>query len=61
MAKYRPTTPHSNAIIRPQCPKCKNRMDLFGIEAESFGYETQSFSCPKCNHVHAQIGRSEDE
>ena len=61
MTKYQPATPHSDSIIRPFCPKCKTKMDLFGIEAESFGYETQSFSCPKCNHVYTRIGKSEDE
>ena len=59
MTIYQPATAHSDAIVRPFCAKCKTRMRLFGVEAESFGYEVQSFECPNCHHIEARIGKSE--
>ena len=54
MTTYQPATPHSDAIVRPSCPKCGTGMRLFGIEADSPGYELHSFECPRCNHIEAK-------
>ena len=55
---FQPATPHSDLIKRPDCPKCRTTMRLFGIEAERPGYELRSFECPKCNHIEIAIGRA---
>jgi len=58
MTTYQPATPHSNAIVRPACPKCGTAMLLFGIEADGSGFELQSFDCPKCQHIEVVRGKS---
>jgi predicted RNA-binding Zn-ribbon protein involved in translation (DUF1610 family) len=55
MTAYRPRTPHSDFIIRPDCPKCGKHMNLFGIEPEKPGHELQTFACPKCSHIETAI------
>ena len=39
MTTYRPRTPHSDAIKRPDCSECGTLSRLFGIEPEKPGYE----------------------
>ena len=58
MSTYRPRTAHSDAIKRPDCPKCGTRMNLFGIEPEKAGHELLTFVCPKCEHIETAIGKS---
>jgi predicted RNA-binding Zn-ribbon protein involved in translation (DUF1610 family) len=58
MTTYRPATPHSNAIKRPDCPKCGIQMRLFGIEPDSPGLELRSFACPQCDHIETAIGKA---
>ena len=58
MTTYRPRTPHSDFIFRPDCPKCAKRMNLFRIEPEKPSYELRTFVCPKCNHSETAIGKS---
>ena len=58
MTTYQPATAHSNSIKRPDCSKCRTRMLLFGIEAESPGHELLSFECPKCKNIETRIGKS---
>jgi transposase-like protein len=48
MATYQPATAHSNAIKRPDCPRCGVKMRLFKIGPKKPGYELHSFECPKC-------------
>ena len=57
MTTYRPRTPHSDLIIRPDCPKCAKHMNLFGIEPEKPGHELLTFVCPKCSHIETAIGK----
>ena len=57
MTTYRPGTPHSDAIIRPDCPKCGTHTNLFGIEPEKPGRELLTFVCPKCSHIETAIGK----
>ena len=33
-------------------------MRLFGIEAESPGYELWSFACPECGHIDTKVGKA---
>lgn len=56
---YKPATPHSNSIKRPDCSKCGTAMLLFGIEPESPGLELLSFECPRCNNIETRIGKAE--
>ena len=59
MTRFQPATAHSNAIVRPPCPKCGTAMLLAYIEPERPGYETHTFECPRCEHsksVVAKIG-----
>jgi predicted RNA-binding Zn-ribbon protein involved in translation (DUF1610 family) len=58
MITYQPATPHSDAIERPDCPKCGSRMRLFGIEADAPGLELLSFECPNCRHIETKIGNA---
>lgn len=58
MTTYRPRTPHSDSIIRPNCPSCRTHMNLFGIEAEKPGHELLTFVCPQCEHIETAIGKS---
>ena len=55
MTLYRPTTFHSDSIVRPPCPKCGTKMQLARIEAEKPGYEMHSFVCPNCAHAKSTI------
>jgi hypothetical protein len=48
--RYRPSTPTTEAILRPPCPKCGTKMHLARIEPEKPGYETRTFECPNCEH-----------
>ena len=57
MTTYQPATPHSDSIERPDCPKCKQRMRLFGIESEKPGFELLSFECPACHHIATALGK----
>jgi hypothetical protein len=57
MTVYRPATPHSDAIKRPDCPKCGTRMSLFGLEAEKPGHELQTFVCSKCHHIETRVAK----
>ncbi len=59
MTTYQPATPHSNAIVRPDCLKCGTKVRLFGIEAERPGYELLSSECPKCHYIQTEIGKAE--
>ena len=56
MTTYQPSTPHSDSITRPACPKCQTGMRLFGIEPDAPGLELLSFECPKCLHIMTQVG-----
>jgi predicted RNA-binding Zn-ribbon protein involved in translation (DUF1610 family) len=55
MTTYRPRTPHSDSIIRPDCPRCGQHKNLFGIEAEKPGHELLSFVCPTCNSIETAL------
>ena len=57
MTTYRPRTPHSDAIKRPDCSECGTRTNLFGIEPEKPGHELLTFVCPKCKHIETAIGK----
>jgi len=59
MTTFRPATPHSNSIKRPNCPKCRTPMRLFGIEPERPGYELLSFESPKYRHIETEIGKAQ--
>jgi len=59
MTTYRPVTPHSDSIKRPDCARCGTRTRLFGIEPERSGYELLSFECPACNYIQTEIGKVE--
>ena len=51
MTTYQPATPHSDSIVRPDCPKCGTGMRLFGIEPDKPGFEVHSFECPSCQNI----------
>lgn len=57
MSIYQPATPHSDSIVRPDCPKCSTRMRLFGIEPNKPGFELLSFECPGCHHIETKLGK----
>jgi len=56
MTTYQPATPHSNAIGRPLCSKCRTQTRLIGIEPEKPGFELHTFECPKCHHFETSVG-----
>jgi hypothetical protein len=47
---FQPTTPHSNAIVRPMCPECGTKMLLARIEPEEPKKELRTFNCAACDH-----------
>jgi predicted RNA-binding Zn-ribbon protein involved in translation (DUF1610 family) len=60
MTTYQPATAHSDAIVRPDCPKCGTGMRLFGIEATSApDLELLSFDCPSCLHIETKLGKAD--
>jgi hypothetical protein len=60
MTIFKPATPHSNSIVRPNCTKCGTATFLFGIEAaDRPGYELQTFVRPKCEHIETAVGKAE--
>ena len=56
-ARTGPRGPHSDFILRPDCPKCGKQMNLFRIEPEKPGHELRTFVCPKCSHIETAIGK----
>lgn len=60
MTTYQPATPHSDSIVRPDCPKSSTGMRLFGIEAtNAVDVELLSFECPSCHHIEVKLGKTE--
>ena len=57
MNTYRPATPHSDAIVRPDCPECGMRMNLFGIEPERPSTELHTFVCPNCKNTEIAVAK----
>jgi hypothetical protein len=43
-------TNSSQAIVRPDCPKCGTQMMLARIEPEAPGEDRRTFECPMCEH-----------
>ena len=57
MSTYKPRTPHSDSIKRPDCATCGMSTRLFGLEPEKPGFELLSFECPACHHIQTEIGK----
>jgi hypothetical protein len=55
MTRYKPATPATDAIVRPPCGKCGNRMMLARIEPDAPGYDRRTFECPICDHSEAVV------
>ena len=58
MIRFEPSMPRSNSIKKPDCPKCRAEMRLFGIEADDPSHELLSFDCPRCEHIETQMRKS---
>jgi hypothetical protein len=54
MLEYRPvSSTHLLATEHPRCPGCKrSRMVLCRIAPGPSGFDTRTFECQKCGHVH---------
>ena len=54
MLEYQPlASAHLLAIQHPNCPGCRrSRMVLCVVEPGSPGFDTRTFECQKCGHVH---------
>ena len=50
-------TPRTDAIIRPECPKCGMRTLLSRISPDGPGYERRTFECPNCKHSVSTIAK----
>ena len=52
MTIYKPATPYSDSIKRPDCPRCQTRMMLARIRpiADKLGQDECTFECPKCEN-----------
>lgn len=57
MTKYQPATPQTDALRRPECPKCGQRMMLSRIEPDSPGYERRTFECARCGNELSEIAQ----
>jgi hypothetical protein len=55
MREYQPlSSAHLLAIQHPRCPGCRrSRMVLCAIEPGPPGFDTRTFECQKCGHVHS--------
>jgi transcription elongation factor Elf1 len=54
MREYHPlSSAHDLAMDHPSCPGCRrSRMVLCAVEPGSSGFDTRTFECQKCGHVH---------
>ena len=57
MTTYRPATPYSNSIPRPNCPRCGTLMMLRLIEPvpKQPDHDTRTFDCLKCGNEHTEV------
>ncbi|TMI99830.1 MAG: hypothetical protein E6G97_21370 [Alphaproteobacteria bacterium] len=55
MTLYQPPTFHSNAIIRPPCPKCGAKMLLSRIEPDVPDHDKRTFECSACGHELSEV------
>lgn len=55
MTKYQPATPRTDALRRPDCPKCGQRMMLCRIEPDAPGKEKRTFECARCGNELSEI------
>jgi hypothetical protein len=55
MREYQPLSSESLlAIEHPRCPGCRrSRMVLCAVEPGPPGFDSRTFECQKCGHVHA--------
>jgi hypothetical protein len=42
-------------IERPRCGRCRTRMNLSSIVAQSDHYEKRTFECPKCDFIETRV------
>ena len=54
--EFAPATPHSDAIVRPNCSECGAVTLLVGIEPQRPGYELHTFQCPTCEQFETAVG-----
>ena len=49
---YKPVTPYSHSIRRPDCPRCGTRMMLATIRPvfRKPDHDERTFECPKCGN-----------
>jgi hypothetical protein len=54
MREYQPlSSAHRLAMEHPSCPGCRrSRMVLCAVEPGPSGFDTRTFECQKCGHVH---------
>ena len=50
MTQLQPTAAHSNAMIRPACPRCGATMLLARIEPDTPGHDRRTLECPQCEN-----------
>jgi len=60
MTLYKPRTPYSDAIKRPDCPRCGTRMMLSRITPvrDKPDHVSHTFDCPKCGEQISEVAKA---
>ena len=58
VTKFKPATPYSDSIQRPDCPRCRARMMLsrIGTVPGKPDHEERTFECPNCGNELSDVG-----
>lgn len=61
MTLYKPATPYSDSIVRPDCPRCGTRMMLSRITPvrDKPDHDKHMFECAKCGNEISEVVRFE--
>ena len=57
MGQFHSRTSPSQAVERPTCPECRNRMMLARIEPDKPGHDKRTFECPECQHIEIVVAK----
>ncbi|TMJ02156.1 MAG: hypothetical protein E6G97_13365 [Alphaproteobacteria bacterium] len=55
MTLYKPATPYSDSIKRPQCLQCGTSMLLARIEPDKPDHDRRTFQCAECGHSLSEV------
>ena len=61
MTKFKPATPYSDSVQRPDCPRCRTRMMLASMSTVpgKAALAQHTFECPNCGNELSEVVESE--